>query len=105
MGEQVVKRLTKSSDRSIYIRQLLRDIDALEKMLEQDLFQKKPVRIGVEQEFCLVNEQWEPSNSATEILKALDDPRFTSELTLYNLEINLDPLPLTGPCFQKCTGS
>ncbi|HMB62035.1 MAG TPA: CBS domain-containing protein [Eudoraea sp.] len=104
MGEQVVKRLTKSSDRSIYIRQLLRDIDALEKMLEQDLFQKKPVRIGVEQEFCLVNEQWEPSNSATEILKALDDPRFTSELTLYNLEINLDPLPLTGPCFSEMHG-
>lgn len=101
MGEHVVKKLTKSSDRSLYIRQLLLDIDALEQMLEQDLFQKIPVRIGVEQEFCLVNELWEPSNKATEILQALDDPCFTSELALYNLEINLDPLPLTGLCFSE----
>ncbi|MEX0289848.1 MAG: CBS domain-containing protein, partial [Flavobacteriaceae bacterium] len=100
MGELSVKRLAKSSDKTSYIKNLISDIAALERMLEQDRFQKTPVHIGAEQEFCLVNEQWEPSDQAMEILKSLNDEHFTSELTLYNLEINLDPLELKDDCFS-----
>ena len=59
------------------------------------------MRIGAEQEFCLVDENWEPTNKADKILKDIDDPHFTSELTLYNLEINLDPPILNDLCFSE----
>jgi len=36
-----------------------------------------------------------------EVLKAINDPRFTTEIALYNLEANLDPLRLNEDCFSK----
>ena len=101
MGELNVKKLTRNEDKVGYIDQLLTDIEALEYMLANGMFKKRPVRIGAEQEFCLVDENWEPTNKADEILEHINDPHFTSELTLYNLEINLDPLKLNDRCFSE----
>lgn len=101
MGELKVEKLAGGAAKTKYINHLLSDIASLEQMLEQGKFEKSPLRIGAEQEFCLVNESWEPANTAMEILKILDDPKFTNELALYNLEVNLDPLELTGDCFSK----
>ena len=101
MGELQLEKVIKGADRAVYIKQLLNDIDALEQMLKENKFQKSPIHIGAEQEFCLVNDSWEPSNNALDILKEINLPQFTSELALYNLEINLDPLKLGGRCFSE----
>jgi CBS domain-containing protein/gamma-glutamyl:cysteine ligase YbdK (ATP-grasp superfamily) len=101
MGEFNVKKLTGDGNKTEYISHLLTDIDALEHMLKNNMFTATPVRVGAEQEFCLANETWEPSNKAVEVLNDIDDDHFTSELTLYNLEINLDPAELTGSCFSE----
>ncbi|MEP3210923.1 MAG: CBS domain-containing protein [Maribacter sp.] len=100
MGELDVERLVGSTLKEKYISQLLGDLEAIEQMLDQRMFDTD-IHIGAEQEFCLVNEQWEPSNKAMEVLKALNDPHFTNEIALYNLEANLDPLLLTEDCFAK----
>ena len=101
MGDFNVKKLTGDGNRAEYISQLLTDIDALEHMLKNDMFIKTPVRIGAEQEFCLANDTWDPSKKAERILEEINDPHFTSELTLYNLEINLDPEILNDRCFSE----
>ncbi|NNF20241.1 MAG: hypothetical protein HKN61_10720 [Flavobacteriaceae bacterium] len=101
MGVANVKALEKGQDQLSYLHRLLDDIKALEMMLEKDLIEKVPIRIGAEQEFCLVSDHWEPSDKALEVLKTVDDHHFTSELALFNLEINLDPLELKGNCFSK----
>jgi CBS domain-containing protein len=101
MGELNVEKLIGNPNKAAYIKHLMSDIKALEHMLENDMFEKGTIRIGAEQEFCLVNEEWEPANNADDILKELDDNFFTSELALYNLEINLDPQELNGDCFSK----
>jgi len=101
MGELKVEPLIGSKKKQEYITHLLNDLEALEQMLTQGMFNENPIRIGAEQEFCLVNEKWDPSNKALELLKALNDPYFTTEIALYNLEINLDPLVFTGDCFSK----
>lgn len=100
MGELNVKKITGDKDKVGYIDQLLTDIEALEYMLENKMFMKAPYHIGAEQEFCLTNENWEPTNKADEIIRDIDDPHFTPELTLYNLEINLDPVILKDRCFS-----
>jgi len=101
MGELQVEKLRNNPHKAKYIKQLLEDLTALEQILDQKMFEKSPVRIGAEQEFCLVDESWQPSNKALAVLENIDDPHFTTELALYNLEINLDPIPLTGNCFSE----
>ncbi|MGB5667030.1 MAG: CBS domain-containing protein [Maribacter sp.] len=101
MGELNVEKLIGNPNKIQYIKQLLADIKALEYMLENNMFEKENARVGIEQEFCLVNEEWEPTDNAELILKELDKNHFTSELALYNLEINVDPLELRGNCFSE----
>ncbi|WP_109097386.1 CBS domain-containing protein [Aquimarina sp. AU58] len=101
MGEHNVHSNVDQKKRAKYIGHLLDDIKALEMMLEQDLIEKDIVRIGAEQEFCLVNSNWRPAENAEEILKVINDPHFTTELAKYNLEINLDPTELKEDCFSK----
>ncbi len=101
MGTLKVKRLANKSDFLEYSNQLLADIAALEQMLQEKRFEKEPIRIGAEQEFCLVDNDFEPANNAVEILKEINDDHFTTEITKYNLEINLDPIDLSEKCFSK----
>ncbi len=101
MGELKVEKLTENSAKANYIKRLLTDIEALEVMLKKGMFENDTIRIGAEQEFCLVNSKWEPSNKAIQVLKAIDDSHFTTEIALYNLEINLDPFELSGECFSQ----
>jgi CBS domain-containing protein len=100
MGEAKVKLLTDVEDRVEFVKHLLDDIKALEYMLENDMFESGIQRIGVEQEFCIVKEDFSPSKKALEILDELDDKDFTTELALYNLELNSDPFKLDGRCFR-----
>ncbi len=99
MGEKKVKSLEGREARARFIRHLLDDITALERMLEQGMIEEGITRIGAEQEFCLVTDHWRPSNRAEEILEAVADPHFTTELAKYNLEINLDPFEWRKGCF------
>lgn len=87
--------------RAEFIRHLLNDVRSLEVMLKENMIESDRERIGAEQEFCLVNENWRPSFHSAEILEGLSDPHFTTELARYNIELNLDPLPLKGDCFRQ----
>lgn len=101
MGNLNVTKLSKKKDKAHYIHQLTKDIEALDIMIDNDMIEKAPIRIGAEQEFCLVNHEFLPSNNALEVLKDIDDDHFTTEIGNYNLEINLDPFELKGDCFSQ----
>jgi CBS domain-containing protein len=104
MGEQKVPTLQTDDKKAQFIRHLLDDVKALEYMLEHGMFETGITRIGAEQEFCLVAEDWRPAKNSLEILKEIDDPHFTTELARYNLEINLDPVTLKGACLSEMEG-
>ena len=72
MGEKIVNKIKNNKDKSEYINQLIKDIEALDEMLKKGMFQKTPVHVGAEQEFCLVNEFWEPSDLGVEILNEIN---------------------------------
>lgn len=82
-----------------YTKALLRDLQALERMLEEGMFETGIRRIGAEQEMFLVNEAWRPASAAMEVLDKLEGP-YTTELALYNLEANVEPRVLEGRCFS-----
>ena len=100
MGELQVKGISSEKNRPEFIKHLIDDISALELMLQQGLIEDDIIRIGSEQEFCLVDKHWRPAKNADEILASINDPHFTTELAKYNLEINLDPIELKNDCFK-----
>ena len=101
MGELKVTKLSDYKDRANYLFHLLRDIEALDLMIEKDLIEKTPIRIGAEQEFCLVTDDFNPSPNAMEVLESINDDHFTTEIGNFNLELNLDPFELRDDCFTK----
>lgn len=105
MGMLKVTRLTEPKEKAGYIHQLIKDIKALDLMIQKGLIEKTPIRIGAEQEFCIVDDHYMPNGIALEVLKELDDDHFTTEIGNYNLEINLDPLELKGNCFSTLHNS
>ncbi len=101
MGSQSVKAITSQKERKEFISHLLNDVKAFKKMINDDTFEKGIQRIGAEQELCIVNKSYRPSLNALKILDKIDDPHFTTELALFNIEINLDPVELSNKCFSN----
>ena len=101
MGNLNVTKLQDKKEHANYIHHLMNDIEALDLMLEQDLIEKEPIRIGAEQEFFIVDDSFFPNNNALQILEDINDDHFTTEIGNFNLEINLDPQELKTDCFSK----
>ncbi len=99
MGVDVIPKRSPEALRN-FSRALLRDVQALELMLEQGRIESGIRRFGAEQEFFLVDEAWRPAPLSVEILNDLDDEPFTTELARFNLEANLSPRVLEGSCFS-----
>ncbi|MBN2731374.1 MAG: CBS domain-containing protein [Balneolaceae bacterium] len=102
MGEERVKLADSQEEVQRFMKYVLKDIRALDKMLQGDWFETDPIRIGAEQELCLVDRHSKAFPMAMEVLAKLDDEeRFTTELAKFNLEINLEPLEFKGNCLSK----
>lgn len=85
-----------SDERRRFMRALLTELRAVERMLAEGMFERGVQQIGCEQEMFLVDRSWNASPSALEVLGRLDDPHYTTELGLFNLELNGDAQPLAG---------
>ena len=101
MGEMIKKNTQDTVERMAFVQNLIDDIKALELLLDRGLFEDDIVRIGAEQELCLIDEDYRPFGVNLKLLDAIDDGHFTTELASYNIEINLDPFELKGDCFAK----
>ena len=95
-GHKKVDGQLEGEARRQFTRALLADLRALERMIDEDAFETGVARIGAEQELFLVDEAFHPAAGAMKILERIDDPHFTTELGLFNLEVNADPQPLAG---------
>lgn len=98
MGEQEVKDARDGDRRRDFVRALLSDLAALERMIEEGRIESGVRRIGAEQELCLVDEALRPAPVGEQVLARLSEGPFTTELGRHNLEINLDPRELSSTC-------
>ncbi|MCC5942175.1 MAG: CBS domain-containing protein [Balneolaceae bacterium] len=101
MGVETVKLAESKEQVQEFIKYLLKDIRAMEKMLSEDYFETDTIRIGAEQELCLVDKYAKPAPISIELLEVLNDEAFTTELARFNLETNLDPLEFKGKCLSQ----
>ncbi|WMI66683.1 CBS domain-containing protein [Aestuariibaculum sp. YM273] len=100
MGDLNVTQIKTKKDQSNYIHHLLNDIKALDIMIEEGMIEAQPQRIGAEQEVFLVNDQFLPENKSLEFLKKINHKNFTTEISTYTFEINLDVFELKDSCFS-----
>jgi len=86
-----------------FVKNLLQDVEALEYMLDNKWFETDTMRIGAEQEMCLVNKKTlKPATIAMEVLEHLTDhPWVETELAQFNLEVNLTPRVFSGDCLSQ----
>ncbi|MFC4634183.1 CBS domain-containing protein [Dokdonia ponticola] len=101
MGDHKVNVKTDNRAKIDFLSHLMDDIKSLEYMFKEGMIEDDIIRIGAEQEFCLVNKEWRPDTNSLKVLEEINDPHFTTELARYNLEINLDPIQLSGDAFAK----
>lgn len=101
MGAEKVAIIKDKDQRLQATAHLLRDLKALELMIENGVFETDVQRIGVEQEVSLVGHDWRPAPVLMDILEKVNDERFTTELAQFNMEVNLDPLLFSGDCFSQ----
>lgn len=98
MGEHKVRHVQHFEDRARFMPRLIEDVATLEAMLQESAFEQKIQRIGAEQELALLNPDCDPAFLGPQILETMTDPHFTTEIGRFNLEINLDPFPLSPDC-------
>lgn len=101
MGDQNVDEKSDARELGVFMKHLLKDVHALELMLEKGMIESAVRRIGAEQELFLTDRTWHPAPRSTDILSRLDGASFTTELGRFNLEFNLTPVTFEGSCLNK----
>ena len=101
MGEQNIEEHADEATRQSFMKSLLDEVRALEAMLDKGMVESGVSRIGAEQEMFLINSGQKPALTALEVLKQLDDERFTHELGLFNIEANLSVQEFNSNCLRR----
>lgn len=101
MGDERVKLPENKEQSQKFLKYLLRDVRAMGKMLDEGWFEIDNIRIGAEQELCLIDKNAKPAPIAIELLEAIGNDSFTTELAKFNLEANLKPLLFKDKCLSE----
>ncbi|MEZ4413167.1 MAG: glutamate-cysteine ligase family protein [Gemmatimonadales bacterium] len=90
-GDEQLRRISRA---------LLDDVEALDRMCASGAIEPGLCRIGAEQEMFLVHPDGRPALLAQEVLRDLGEG-FTTELALFNIEYNLQPLTFENRCLSE----
>ena len=101
MGRDVPAVNFSQADRRAYREKVRQCLDVFARMLAESRFEAQPQQVGLEIELNLVDEAGCPSMKNTEVLGALADPAWATELGQFNLEINLPPRQLKGAALSE----
>lgn len=102
MGDDVAAQEFTPADRTRYREKVRRCLDVFERMLRESAFDTDDPWTGIEVELNLVDEAGDPALRNDEVLDAIDDPGFQTELGQFNIELNLPPGPLADGGLTAC---
>ncbi|MBO3747069.1 glutamate--cysteine ligase [Streptosporangiaceae bacterium NEAU-GS5] len=95
MGRDVPALVFSREDRRKYRDKIRRSLDVLAQMLREARFEFDRPLAGLEIELNLVDERGEPAMKNADVLAAIADPQWATELGRFNVEINIEPQPLS----------
>ncbi|MEU0164712.1 glutamate-cysteine ligase family protein [Streptomyces iakyrus] len=96
MGRDVPALVFTREDRRRYREKMHTDLEVLARMLHESGFESERPQVGLEIELNLVDDAGLPAMRNTDVLQAIADPAWSSELGRFNLEINIPPRQLTA---------
>jgi hypothetical protein len=96
VGEDVTQTEFSREHRLLYRRKVQLSLDVFETMLAQASFEFDRPLTGMEIECNLVDADYQPAMTNRDVLAAIADPAFQTELGAYNIEFNVPPRPLGG---------
>src|SRR5271165_3987201 len=96
MGRDIQSITITGEDRRRYRAKLARSLDAFARMLRESLFDSESCLVGQEIELNLVDADAAPSMRNADVLAAIADPAWATEVGQFNLEINVPPRSLDG---------
>jgi hypothetical protein len=96
MGEEVTARTFTREDRARYRQKVRRCLDVFAEMLRESRFDVERPLTGLEIELNLVDDRANPAMRNADVLAAIADPSFQTELGQFNVEINVPPRRLAG---------
>ncbi|MHB1876838.1 MAG: glutamate--cysteine ligase family protein, partial [Streptosporangiaceae bacterium] len=99
MGRDVPAITISRRDRRAYREKVRACLDVLARMLRESRFGTSEQQVGLEIEFNLVDGDGFAAMNNSEVLAALADPDWASELGRFNIELSVDPAVLTGEVF------
>ena len=101
MGDKKVSTEIDESQMRHFTKAVLNDLQAIEQMLAENLFEENALRIGAEQEMFIVDSAMCAAPLSLEIIEAANDERLTTELGLFNLEANASTHNFDGKCLSE----
>jgi gamma-glutamyl:cysteine ligase YbdK (ATP-grasp superfamily) len=104
MGREIQAVKITGEDRRTYRAKLARSLDVFARMLRERMFETGPALVGQEIELNLVDEQGAPSMRNADVLAAIADPAWATEVGQFNLEINVAPRELSGDALAGLEG-
>ncbi|MFK3985161.1 glutamate--cysteine ligase [Micromonospora sp. NPDC050397] len=96
MGEEVGPRVFTREDRARYREKIRHCLDVFAEMLRESRFEVDRPLTGMEIELNLVDDHALPAMRNADVLTAVADPQFQTELGQFNVEINVAPRRLAG---------
>ncbi|MDF2823141.1 MAG: hypothetical protein K0R68_549 [Mycobacterium sp.] len=96
MGEEVTQTEFSGAHRQEYRRKVQLCLDVFETMLAQSSFEFERPLTGMEIECNLVDSDYQPAMTNSDVLASIADPAYQTELGAYNIEFNVPPRPLPG---------
>jgi hypothetical protein len=96
VGEDVKRTTFARVDRQEYRRKVQLCLDVFETMLARSSFDFDHPLTGMEIECNLVDDAYQPAMKNSDVLAAIADPAYQTELGAYNIEFNVPPRALGG---------
>ncbi len=96
MGQDVEQTEFSGKDRQRYRAKVRSCLDVFSRMLSESKFDVDRPMTGLEIEFNLVDAEHDPAMRNADVLAAIADDAFQTELGQFNIEINVPPRPLGG---------
>ncbi|MGB7963935.1 MAG: glutamate--cysteine ligase [Propionicimonas sp.] len=96
MGRDIESTTYTREQRQRYREKVKVCLDVFERMLATGSFAFDEPMTGMEIELNLVDSDYRPTMANAEVLAAIANPEYQTELARFNIEFNVSPRPLTG---------
>lgn len=96
MGKEVAAQSYSHEERQRYREKVRQNLDVFERMLKERAFDEDEPLTGLEIELNLIDDEQQPAFVNHDVLEAIADPEYQTELAQFNIELNVAPRALPG---------